>query len=409
MNLKGILLIFLFYIIIFQDALQTYIPFFSIFDEIFSIVLIALAICKLWKNQFKIEKHLFKILIVLVCIVLIGLLSNMLFSYQGYKYIFLDIISNIRIWLIYVSAYILLNKASRDMLVRILPKHIKFISILLFILSIINIFLPIFPYYDVRNGIATQMLFFHHPTYLSAMCIALIIILVGLRIDQRNRYILLLTFVVIMTGRVKSIGFLLAWYTYIYFFTKGKKIKIRYIIIIILLLMTVGYKRALDQLFLNPLYPRSVLNKYSIYIANDHFPLGSGFATYASFMSGQSPSPIYEIYQINNVYGLSKADNYAAVNDAFWPMIIGQFGYIALILYIYLLCLLIFHIYKNNREYKRLFLPLTGSLGYLLISSISESSFVNYYSVVFMLIMAFYSKEKDVQSRRFVNENPNHK
>lgn len=44
----------------------------------------------------------------------------------------------------------------------------------------------------------------------------------------------------------------------------------------------------------------------SIEIAADHFPLGSGFGTFASYISAEWYSPIYEMYGLSHVWAWSR-------------------------------------------------------------------------------------------------------
>lgn len=86
----------------------------------------------------------------------------------------------------------------------------------------------------------------------------------------------------------------------------------------------------------------------SFEIAKDHFPLGSGFGTFASYYSGVRYSPLYKIYGLSTVNGLSMS-NRSFMSDSFWPMILGQTGWLGCIAYIVALAMLFMEIQKLRK------------------------------------------------------------
>lgn len=55
----------------------------------------------------------------------------------------------------------------------------------------------------------------------------------------------------------------------------------------------------------------------------DYFPLGTGFATYASEQARKNYSPIYTMYGLNT--GETPMDS-KFLNDVFWSIIFAQGG-----------------------------------------------------------------------------------
>jgi len=70
---------------------------------------------------------------------------------------------------------------------------------------------------------------------------------------------------------------------------------------------------------------RAVLTIGGPFVALDHFPTGSGWATYGSTFSTDPYSPVYGMYRMTGVWGISP-DYHDFVSDTFWPMIMGQCG-----------------------------------------------------------------------------------
>ena len=79
-------------------------------------------------------------------------------------------------------------------------------------------------------------------------------------------------------------------------------------------------------------FARPVLYATSGLILLDHFPLGSGLASFASYASSAHYSSLYYEYGINNIYGLS--ESYPDfICDAFYPSL-AQFGVVGVVLFI---------------------------------------------------------------------------
>lgn len=79
-------------------------------------------------------------------------------------------------------------------------------------------------------------------------------------------------------------------------------------------------------------FARPVLYYTSWLILVEHFPFGTGLASFASYPSKVSYSGVYYEYAINNVYGLSP--HYGAfICDAYFPSL-AQFGLVGVVLFI---------------------------------------------------------------------------
>ena len=127
-------------------------------------------------------------------------------------------------------------------------------------------------------------------------------------------------------------------------------------------------------------------------IGRDHFPIGTGFGTYASWVSGESYSKIYDIYGLNKVWGLS-SDFYWFVADTFWPMIIGQFGFIGLAIYTFIIYKIYINIKNNDNLYY--YFGQILLLLYLLVLSVAEASFSGPIVVMYMVFIGLLGKDRD--------------
>lgn len=81
------------------------------------------------------------------------------------------------------------------------------------------------------------------------------------------------------------------------------------------------------------LYARMALYYYSLRIFMDYIPFGSGFASYATFASGEYYSPIYVKYSMERMDGLTEA-NPSYIADTYYPAL-AQFGMIGAFLFFF--------------------------------------------------------------------------
>ena len=140
---------------------------------------------------------------------------------------------------------------------------------------------------------------------------------------------------------------------------------------------------------------RNLLLRECFKIANDHFPTGTGFGTFASHYSSVEYSPIYEKYGLSTVYGLTK-NNPVFISDSFWPMVIGQNGYVGLVLF----CLAIIELFKEIQKLaeidKDCYMATSFSLAYICVASLAESAFVAPITMPMAIVfgLAFNKKDK---------------
>lgn len=118
---------------------------------------------------------------------------------------------------------------------------------------------------------------------------------------------------------------------------------------------------------------RNALYFTSLKIAKDYFPLGAGFGRYGSWMSRVHYSPLYDEYGLSEVRGLSR-EGRDFINDTFWPMVLGETGFIGIALYAAIFVLLIKGLYKQIRNAKHKYVK-AFQLGtfMVLIESLVES------------------------------------
>ena len=395
-RLKNIKLVIMFYILIFQNALENYFKAFGILDEAISLILLLYGIYMIIFNskKVKIDKHNVQIIICSIVIGAIGLTGNMIYKYQETIPLIKDGIALFKGIITYICVPMFFMDLKVSDYLEIINKHLKIISVSVLILVLGNFIFDIFPYYEIRFGIKSQQIFFSHPTYLASFSALLVGLLsVNLKKHKENKIYIFISLIILTTTlRFKAIAFI-PIYMYMFYIViiKERKLQIKDIVILCIL-GGIFAATQIREYVQNPDWARSALSITSLKIGRDHFPIGTGFGTYASWVSGESYSKIYDIYGLNKVWGLS-SDFYWFVADTFWPMIIGQFGFIGLAIYTFI----IYKIYRNIKNNDNLYYYFGQILLllYLLVLSVAEASFSGPIVVMYMVFIGLLGKDRD--------------
>ncbi len=405
-NTKILFFIICMYVLTFQNFLENHIEIFRYFDEALSIIAIPIIFLNFFPKVKKEYKEYFCILILLFGIFILGIASNIIYKYQTIKYIVSDIIVCNKFFMILFLSSIVLKKNLIEKYKKEVAKHSRIIVNLLLILTILNYVINFFPS-EKRFGIKVNTLFYSAPTYLAAICIFYISLNFIINDKKSKKYICILVLILISTLRFKAIGAaILAVLVSVYIDRTNRKIKISKMIILAVIAVIISYEQ-IGYYYFNDGYARNELTVKSLEIAKDFYPLGSGFGTYASYFSVVNYSPMYYEYGLSNIFGLTE-DNPNFVSDVFWPMVLGQFGVFGFIIYIICIIILFSKIQKDySLENKKYYIAKMICFIYLIISSTSESAFVNPLSISLAIIIGIQTKNETNNERRIYERSKN--
>lgn len=373
-------------------------------DEFFAVIgciYIFLYIFKNKKTFFKYEK---KVICAMIFLILIGILSNYIYGYQKIIPIIVDILTYCKFIIYYLTARIYAKKNfPNDIFGEYFNTKIRMIAMCLFILAILNIAIPsLYNVYDYRYFTNSIQLFFPHPTYLAAFSILCIIILLHNNKKKGNfMYILMLSVVTILTFRTKAIVALMA---IIFIYVVSCKLKIRSNFFIIMFVMIVGIYMAYDQIqfyYLNDnIYTiRREMTLDGIGLANEKFPIGTGFATFGSSAAYQFESPLY--YKL----GYFSSD-IEAFGDIFWPIIIAQNGWLGFLIFLYIIYCFLKTILKNIKKDTIFFVCAISIFVYEIIASMAETAFFSPIAPAYFIILGFIVDihEKKIKENQMESE-----
>lgn len=256
-----------------------------------------------------------------------GLLSFLLDLIET-KVIFIDMIQLSKPFLTFICVYelepILISKNKKKL------NRLSLVMACIYVLS--YLFLP-------HNGV--HLVFAHSSVYGKLMLLSALVFLYTSN-KTKEDIIVFFAMVLMSTFCLKSRAFVEAVLAFvsIAFVSKRIKMNLKYVtlgLVTCLIMAYVAWSK-IDVYFgdakTDTSSARSVLYETGFSIAKDFFPIGTGFGSFANDASRYIYSPVYDMYGISGVWGLSRVkDDFIA--DTFFPCIIGQFGFIGLFFFVY--------------------------------------------------------------------------
>lgn len=387
-----------------NTIISDYLTIINYFDELFG--LIGFLLIFLYPGR---SKKTFKKYIALY-LVFIGITftGNLVYNYQSYQLVFQDILANSKFFGSIITAYfIFYNYKFEGYNLQGIAKRI---TCVLFVLLVFDVLFHIFPSDELRYGIRPTQLFYCVPTYFAGV-LGFLVALLSLKNTKQNIvYIIMNLCMLISTLRSKAF-FVVVTYLFLLWHIKIRKKKLK--VMQMVMLGLAGVLLAWNQIYfyyieLSGASARSVLTIKSIEIAKDYFPIGVGFASYASHAAALAYSPVYYLYGVDAFWELSPNNPHAFLDDTFWPIIVAQSGFVGVVCYICLLCVIFKCLVKAKSLSTDMYLTVLFVFIYLLISSTSEPIFNNAISVPFAMILgsvwAYLNKNSYLKNQVLINE-----
>lgn len=383
--------VLLMYLFVFQELIEKALPFFKYFDEFYAFFFIILLLKKKNKDylldKLKDNKYLRRGLFCIGAVLVIGAISSLIFLRQPFLAVVYDVVTILKFPFAILTTIVLFKSSDFSHNRESLKKNVTVLAIYFAVLSLLNYLIVFWPS-TMRYGLMSNQLFYSHPGKLSVVCVYLSVINYLVSEKPMNGTHFILSGLIISTLRAKGIGFIVLATL---LFALSKKVTKRYSYGVFAAAGAIALLVAFNQVrlyYINQNSARYILTDTAIKVANDHFPIGAGFATYGSYGSVVSYSPLYHDYGIDSIAGFSE-DNPVYVMDTFWPMVIAEFGYLGCIAYIGYVVFLLFDIQNvgNFKRNRKLYIAKLVCFAYLLISSTSETAFVNPMAVTLATII----------------------
>lgn len=396
-------LLLLFVLSLFQMVLLHVIPLFTFFDEAITIWALYIIITN---YKFNANKRFDWMLIIMCIITIYGVICNYHFNYQTNIIPILNDIGNcFKVFITYIGAslyYCRLRKKKYDTFINQSGKLVLMLIAIMFPLCIANLFFDFGMRQDVRHGIPSFTFIYGGAAKLSEIFTILMLFFTIYLSKQKSLNIKNRTFIVMafmvwaMTMRTRAILFII-WYLIMYWLIIYKKQRIKINIWTISVGVILFLLVCLDQIGIymeGESSARFFLLTNGIKTMIDYFPFGCGFGTYGTDVAAKYYSPLYVEYGMDKVYGLSPEDPKFS-HDSYWPAIMGQFGFLGIVLFIILIGLLFLDIMKKSRgnRYKRLlaiFICFTQ-----LVESLAGSIFFNFLAVSLFFYAAIIFSQRN--------------
>lgn len=385
------LLTILFYLLLLQNPLEEISSIFSYIDEgVAFLGILLMGYSAFSGGYFKIKRAYAKIALALFIFLLSGMLGNFIYKYQATSAVLEDAYINFKFFLSILAGYELYCLCRPERCKRVFLTQARIGTLVLFALTLADLVFHIFESPGIRYGIRVVQLFYFHPTYLAGASVFLVAVLTFFYEKKNDLYLLLSTAVTFFTLRGKAVAAVGAYFLiYFYILKQHKKFHIWHLLIVGAVAVTIAWDQfVFYYIELEEESARSVFTQTAFVIAKDYFPIGTGFGTYASNVAAEHYSPVYYMYGLSSVHGLSESGTMFG-SDTFWPIIIGQTGVIGTICYVFVLITLFRRVLAVRS--KNLYAYTSGifMFAYLMISSTSESAFCNAVSIPLALLIGF--------------------
>lgn len=320
----------------------------SLFDELVGIVSMLYVLILILLG--KLSKEDIITVIVLLIVILIGVYSNIFSGIERSIYsIVIDIVAKIKVIFPFLAIKYFFNEKAKICLTKILQYPARFYIITSFLCGIISLFVNIgMSSTSERYGLLGYRFIFNFDFQFLAVSMLAILCIIESNIRKKYKYIyyFMAGISLILTTKSSPIIFSILFIFFCFYFRKRFSISKKTYIFVLIVIMLLGIYQ-IQTYLLNENAPRYLFFYYGGLTATEYFPLGAGFATFGSDQASREYSPLYYLYGFQYLYGMNPDDG-PFLSDNFWPMAIGQFGWIGASLYLYVFIRLYQSVYKDK-------------------------------------------------------------
>ncbi len=329
----------LYLLLIFNGAIFNLAPlpnFCGLWDEAITVLLILLSFFKLIKTNkgcFLLNND-FHFLTPWLIIIITGVISNLIWGYAGsWQAVIRDMVGFLKFPICFIAIRFLgYDKKIRCFLENKGFKVLKVIIIVIFGFGVVSLFkdIGLSQSYEIRHGIYSYQFLFNHPNSLGLVMVLLLCLVDSFENKHNFNYIIMCLGTLVLTMRTKILAFV-AVFIYVKYGEKwSKKYKAIFWVSAICLILIVSYGK-LSVVMKWTESGRMSFWSESFNLAEKCFPLGSGFGTFASHVSGKYGSKLYSLIHIKEIFD-AKGNPTAVLGDTGYPYYIAQFGVIGIML-----------------------------------------------------------------------------
>ena len=347
-----------FNLLLFQPIIEIILPPFSYYDEILAVSSLLSLFFSMAMRKSRFTREMKIALCLLFAIVVIGLFGNFLSGIVSDTFfILVDILACSKFFIIYFALKSILGNTSY--FVSYMARESKVLLVLMLACLVINQFVDIGMTYEMRYGLKAFQFVFIHPTHMVTLSLACMAFIYSDASNGWKKYIGIALVLMAMSLRSRWVALALVIVLIIIFVKKGST-RAPFVVIGVGSVsaflvgqaqMSVYYGSASES-------ARGHLMTTALSVFQNFFPLGAGFASFGSGVTKTIYSPLYYQYGLQNVYGLAP-NNPSYLTDTFWPVVLAQFGFLGLIIWLLLLIMLVVDFYRLGIASGMLVLSLT--------------------------------------------------
>lgn len=379
-----------FNLLLFQPIIEIILPPFSYYDEILAVSSLLSLFFSMAMRKSRFTREMKITLCLLFAIVVIGLFGNFLSGIVSDTFfILVDILACSKFFIIYFALKSILGNTSY--FVSYMARESKVLLVLMLACLVINQFVDIGMTYEMRYGLKAFQFVFIHPTHMVTLSLACMAFIYSDASNGWKKYIGIALVLMAMSLRSRWVALALVIVLIIIFVKKGST-RAPFVVIGVGSVsaflvgqaqMSVYYGSASES-------ARGHLMTTALSVFQNFFPLGAGFASFGSGVTKTIYSPLYYQYGLQNVYGLAP-NNPSYLTDTFWPVVLAQFGFLGLIIWLLLLIMLVVDFYRLGIASGMLVLSLT-MIAAILISTTASGSIFSMQMIT--LLVAFMTAMK---------------
>lgn len=379
-----------FNLLLFQPIIEIILPPFSYYDEILAVSSLLSLFFSMAMRKSRFTREMKIALCLLFAIVVIGLFGNFLSGIVSDTFfILVDILACSKFFIIYFALKSILGNTSY--FVSYMARESKVLLVLMLACLVINQFVDIGMTYEMRYGLKAFQFVFIHPAHMVTLSLACMAFIYSDASNGWKKYIGIALILMAMSLRSRWVALALVIVLIIIFVRKGST-RAPFVVIGVGSVsaflvgqaqMSVYYGSASES-------ARGHLMTTALSVFQNFFPLGAGFASFGSGVTKTIYSPLYYQYGLQNVYGLAP-NNPSYLTDTFWPVVLAQFGFLGLIIWLLLLIMLVVDFYRLGIASGMLVLSLT-MIAAILISTTASGSIFSMQMIT--LLVAFMTAMK---------------
>ena len=408
-SIKELIILFGYWFVIFYDNISSILPGGNYFDESIAILaFIAMMLITMSRSKKNaIKKDTFFQLCSITIMIFLGVISNIAYGYvSNVSLIFRDAIGLLKFFITFYSldfVFVQYNYSNK-----VVIKLAKFMISVIFLFGVISLFADVGMGNSVRFGIRSYQFVYGYYNILVFTEVLLIAVLMQ-DVNVNKIYYCMAFVSLAMTFRTKGVIMIAVALLFLFFDLKHKSPvlygsitnKMKFIFPVIIVVFFLARNKITEYLswgISNSIRIGTLATGFKI--ACNHFPLGSGFATYGTILSYDSRSPLYSIYdEMNYAVLMDPKYGFSTMSDTFWPAVYAQLGFGGLILYVYSLYLCYKKITHTKTASDRQKLSCVYILLYLILCTMSEATFINSTGVIAAMVMAFLLNGKECSSK----------